>query len=310
MARGNIFELMNRNRLAALLTCYNRCSKTLASLTALFNQELPVEVTIDVYLVDDGSTDGTAAAVSQSYPQVKLLQGNGSLFWNGGMRKAFAEAINHDYDYYLWLNDDTTLYPNALSKLLETSHSLVEQGEQRAIVVGSTCDPDTGTLTYGGVVRRGRLRPLKFDLLTPGEQAKPCDTINGNCVLIPREVVQAVGNLDPAFTHYIGDWDYGLRAHKQGCTVWVAPGYMGTCSQNYQPGSEANSPVSAGEKLKKMGQPKGLNVQEQILYPLEEWKVFAQRHGGLLWPIYWLIPYRRLLWTSLLSSPRKNQVNA
>ncbi len=301
---------MNRNRLAALLTCYNRCSKTLGSLSALFNQELPAELTLDVYLVDDGSTDGTAAAVSQAYPQVKILQGNGSLFWNRGMRKAFAEAIQRDYDYYLWLNDDTTLYPNALNKLLETFQRLVEQGEQQAIVTGSTCDPHTGTLTYGGVVRRSRLRPLKFDLLEPGEQVQPCDTINGNCVLIPREVVQVVGNLDPAFTHYIGDWDYGLRAQKRGCTVWLAPGYVGTCAQNDQPGSRVNSSVSPSEQLKKMSQPKGLNVQEQILYPLGEWKVFAQRHGGLLWPIYWLIPYRRLLWLSLLGSPQKDYTNA
>ncbi len=302
---GQHVELMKRDRLAALLTCYNRKEKTLASLTALSDQELPAEVKIDVYLVDDGSTDGTAAAVSQCYPQVKILQGNGSLFWNGGMRQAFAEALKHDYDYYLWLNDDTVLYPNALSTLLKTSYSLAEQGEHRAIVAGSTCDPNTNALTYGGVVRRSRWRPLKFDLVEPSEQAKRCDTINGNCVLIPREVVQAVGNLDPAFTHYIGDWDYGLRAQQQGCTVWVAPGYVGTCSQNYQPGSGDNSPVPTGEQLKKMGQPKGLTVQEQILYPLREWKVFAQRHAGLLWLIYWLIPYRRLLWLSLRGSPHQ-----
>jgi GT2 family glycosyltransferase len=300
---------MNRNRLAALLTCYNRKQKTLASLTALFDQQLPAEVTIDVYLVDDGSTDGTADAVRQSYPQVNILQGNGSLFWNGGMRQAFAEAIKQDYDYYLWLNDDTILYPNALSKLLETFHQLVEHGKHRAIVAGSTCDPHTGTLTYGGVRRRSRLRPLKFDLLEPGEQAKRCDTINGNCVLIPREVVQAVGNLDPGFTHYIGDWDYGLRAQQQGCTTWITPGYVGTCSQNYQPGRGANSSETAGDPLKKMSQPKGLTVQQEILYPFREWRVFAQRHGGLLWPIYWLIPYRRLVLISLVSSPRKDKVN-
>jgi GT2 family glycosyltransferase len=260
---------------------------------------------VDVYLVDDGSTDGTTAAVTESYPQVKILQGDGSLFWNGGTRKAFAEAINHDYDYYLWLNNDTFLYPNALSNLLETYRSLLKRGERRAIIAGSTCDPKTKTLTYGGVVRRSRWRPLKFDLVEPGEQVKHCDTMNGNCVLIPREVVQVVGNLELAFTHYAGDWDYGLRAGKQGCTVWIAPGYVGTCSQNYQPGSEADLPVNLGDGLKKIGQPKGLPVREQVLHPIGEWKVFAQRHGGLLWPIYWLIPYRRLLWNSLISGFQK-----
>lgn len=296
---------MNCDRLAALLTCHNRKPITLTGLSALFNQELPDGVMVDVYLVDDGSTDGTTAAVTESYPQVKILQGDGSLFWNGGTRKAFAEAIKHDYDYYLWLNNDTFLYPNALSNLLETYRSLLERGERRAIVAGSTCDPKTKTLTYGGVVRRSRWRPLKFDLVEPGEQVKRCDTMNGNCVLIPREVVQVVGNLEPAFTHYAGDWDYGLRAGKQGCTVCIAPGYVGTCSQNYQPGSEADLPVNLGDGLKKIGQPKGLPVREQVLHPIGEWKVFAHRHGGLLWLIYWLIPYRRLLWNSLISGFQK-----
>lgn len=296
---------MNCDRIAALLTCHNRKPMTLACLLALFNQELPSNVTIDVYLVDDASTDDTAEAVSQSYPQVKILQGDGSLFWNGGTRVAFAEAMKYDYDYYLWLNNDTFVYPNALSNLVETFHNLRIRGEQRAIITGSTCDPNTKALTYGGVVRRSRWRPLKFDLMEPGEEAKRCDTMNGNCVLIPREVVQVVGNLEPAFTHYAGDWDYGLRAQQQGCTVWVAPGYVGTCSGNYQPGSTADSPVALGEGLKKIAQPKGLPVREQVLHPFWEWKVFAQRHAGLFWPIYWLIPYRRLLWSLLIDRSKK-----
>lgn len=300
---------MNCDRLAALLTCHNRKLLTLACLQALFHQELQREVTIDVYLVDDGSTDGTAEAVVQSYPQVKILQGDGSLFWNGGTRLAFAEAIKDDYDYYLWLNNDTLLYPNALSHLLETFYYLQAQGEHRAIVAGSTCDPQTKAPTYGGVMRRSHWRPLKFDLIEPGESPQRCDTINGNCVLIPRAVVQVVGNLEPAFTHYAGDWDYGLRAQRQGCTVWVASGHVGTCSQNYKPGSEADSSVAFGEGIKKIGQPKGLPVKEQVLHPFWEWKIFAQRHGGLLWPIYWLIPYRRLLGISLISGSVKKRPN-
>lgn len=301
---------MNNPRLAVLLTCYNRKPKTLACLKALFNQELNEAIAISVYLVDDGSTDDTALTVSQTFPEVKILQGSGSLFWNGGMRQAFAQALKQDYDYYLWLNDDTILYPNALNTLLQTSQELSSQGESQALIAGSTCDPTTNTLTYGGVLRRSRWRPIKFDLVEPSEQAQRCDTVNGNCVLIPKAVAQAVGNLDPAFTHYAGDYDYGLRAQKQGCTVWVAPGYVGTCSQNYQPGSQDNLPMDSGESFKKIGQPKGLSVKEQILHPLEEWKIFAQRHAGFLWPIYWLIPYRRLLWVSLRGSPQQNQVNA
>jgi hypothetical protein len=40
-------------------------------------------------------------------------------------------------------------------------------------------------------------------------------------------------------------------------------------------------------------QPKGL--------PPQEWSVFARRHAGVLWPIYWLLPYMRLFITSIFS---------
>jgi GT2 family glycosyltransferase len=292
--------LMNSISIAVLLTCYNRRPKTLASLAAFFNQSLPPEIQTRVYLVDDNSTDGTAEAVRQAYPQVKILLGNGNLFWNGGMRLAFEEALKSDYDYYLWLNDDTILDPEALNKLLTTHHNLADGGSDRALIVGATRDPETGKTTYGGMIRRSKLRPLKFDLIEPGEQPKSCDTINGNCVLIPRTVAQSLGNLDPAFTHYIGDFDYGLRARQQGCTVWLAPGYIGTCSGNPQPDSSQKSQVHLNEQLKKMEQPKGLAIQQEVLYSFEEWKVFSQRHGGVLWLVYWLLPYRRLLWNSLL----------
>ncbi len=281
------------------MTCHNRKLKTLATLESLFKQILTSEIALNTYLVDDGSTDGTAEAVQQTYPQVKIFSGDGNLFWNGGMRGAFSQAMKHDPDYYLWLNDDTIIYSKTISFLLETAQKLSEKGETKAIIGGSTCDPETGQTTYGGVVRNNPLHPFRYGILEPTKDPQMCDTMHGNCVLIPRSVVQIVGNLDPAFVHYIGDWDYGLRARQKGCTVWIAPGYLGTCSLNPQVTKMAAENLSEG--LDKMSKPKGLSFKDTTLQPAQEWKVFAQRHGGLLWPIYWLLPYRRLVWLSVLS---------
>ncbi|HBL62833.1 MAG TPA: glycosyltransferase family 2 protein [Cyanobacteria bacterium UBA8803] len=297
---------MNRDRVAVLITCHNRKPKTLACLDALFKQVLPPEVTIEVYLVDDGSSDGTAEAVHQTYPQVQIIYGDGNLYWNGGMRLAFAQASEQDYDYYLWLNDDTLLYPDALGTLLTTSSHLVEQGNDCAIVVGSAQDPDKGIHTYGGVVKEHWWHPFHFRKVKPKEVVQQCDSMNGNCVLIPRSVVQVVGNLDPVLTHYAGDYDYGLRAQKHGCTVWIAPGYAGTCSSNTSLNPTLNSDQTKQEQLQQMSQPKGLPLKDATLISLEEWKVFTQRHGGLLWPIYWLLPYRRLLLSWPLGKRKRN----
>ena len=149
---------MNRTNIAVLLSWFNRKQKTLACLEALFNQALPANVDISAYIVDDACTDGTSHAVRQTYPQVKIFSGDGNLFWNGGMHGAFS-AMKDDPDYYLWLNDDTIIYPETLTVLLETSYKLSEKGETKAIVGGSTCDHETGQTTYGGVVRNNPLHP-------------------------------------------------------------------------------------------------------------------------------------------------------
>ncbi|MEB3829838.1 glycosyltransferase family 2 protein [Phormidium sp. CCY1219] len=293
---------MKRKSIAAIATCHNRKDKTLASLEALFKQRLPDDVELNIYLVDDASTDGTAEAVAQTYPQVKTIPGNGSLFWNGGMRVAFREAEKADPDYYLWFNDDTKLYPDAVAKLLSTYQNLGDRASAKNILVGSTCDPDTGKLTYGGMVRSTWWHPLKFRLLPPSQEPQPCHTMNGNCVLIPRSVAEVVGNLDPNFIHSSGDMDYGLRVRQQGGQVWLAPGYVGTCSTN-SPDNNIweNQNLNFAQRLKKVSQPKGL--------PVGEWKVFAQRHAGPLWPFYWGLPYIRLLLAAVFGEKMGSQIN-
>lgn len=294
---------MESERIAVLITCYNRRDKTLKALDATFKQVLPKEIELVVYLVDDGSSDGTSEAVSQNYPQVKILQGDGSLFWNGGMRMAFGEALKSDLDFYIWLNDDTNLYTDAVAKLLSTYRQLSDyRTTEPVVVVGATCDPETKALTYSGMVRSTWWHPLKFRLAKPAEEAKLCDTMNGNCVLIPRAIAKLVGNLEPNFTHSTGDLDYGLRVKQHQGSVWLAPGYVGTCRVNSFQGDSWEDPnLSLRDRLKKAFNPKGL--------PPKEWKVFAQRHGGLLWPFYWSLPYVRLLLAALSGGRMSSHIN-
>jgi GT2 family glycosyltransferase len=294
---------MKMPRIAAILTCFNRKSKTLACLAALYQQEILDKIQLDVYLVDDASTDGTAEAVQQTYPEVKIIPGTGGLFWNGGMHLGFGKAIAVAYDYYLWLNDDTLLYPHALKTLLETTTGLAQKGEHQAIIAGSTCDPETGELTYGGVIHNSWWHPLKFKCITPTKQPQCCDTMYGNCVLIPQKVVSKLGNLESQFTHYAGDFDYGLRAYQNNCTVWSAPGYLATCHRN--PPEESiwlSQQMSLKERFKKVLQPKGL--------PPKEAMIFARRHAGFLWFLYWILPYIRLLLVSTFKSSQKLETSS
>ncbi len=278
--------------LAVLVTCFNRRSKTIACLAALFNNSFPRHLNTTVFLVDDGSSDGTSAAVNSAFPNVRVIKGSGHLYWGGGMRLAFSEAMESDFDYYLWLNDDTVLLPDTISRLMEVRDQVKRTNEDEVIVVGTTFDALTGIATYGGQIRNRPNRKLSFRLVIPSERPLPCDTINGNCVLIPREVVAKVGNIDSALIHSMGDIDYGLRAAKAGCKLWVMPGYAGTCSTNPTTGTYNDRTLPLRRRLGAMLGPKGL--------PLSAWKILAKRHTGSMWVMYWLWPYARVLVESVV----------
>jgi GT2 family glycosyltransferase len=286
-----------KSHIAALLTCHNRRTATVASLRLLFAQELDDSVQLAVFLVDDGSSDETGAAVASEFPQVRLLRGDGNLYWTGGMRKAFAEALQENFDYYMWLNDDVLLDPGAVQHLLITHRRLATIGENRSIVVGSTRDPETGSLTYGGVERASRIHPFKFRLVPPGKVAQPCATMNGNIVMIPRSVAETVGNISNAFTHSMGDFDYGLRARRLGCSIWVAPEYVASCRRNGIGNTWQDTSLPFAAWLRKTASAKGL--------PPGDYKSFAQAHAGVCWPLFWLMPYLRVFLARLFLKSAK-----
>lgn len=278
---------MGGKRLVVVMTCHNRKETTLECLRRLKRQEIGNELSISAYIVDDGSVDGTYEAVKKYWPDSRLFLGNGELFWNGGMYLAFEKAMEECYDYYLWLNDDTFLFDDAISRLVNISSEALKCNGEKGIVVGSVLDKVGGKVSYGGVVRKSWLRRLHFKVLEPSNIPIECDTMNGNCVLIPDEVVRVVGNLDPFFIHNNGDFDYGLRAKKAHFSIWVAPGYFGVCCRNSIVQTCLDKNLSPFSRLKKMLDYKGL--------PIKQRKVYTQRHGGTFWPIYWVYPYLKVL---------------
>lgn len=201
--------------IAALLTCFNRKAKTAQCLKSLFR----ICPDCAVYLVDDGSADGTSEMVSQTFPQVHILQGSGDLFWSRGMYTAWRAAVQGDYDYYLWLNDDVELYPFFLEELM----SCCRWGGEHCVVTGLIEDFVRTRILYGGADAQKRL-------LGQSEQPQEVRFMNGNVVLIPKAIVQQVGIIDPVFHHDLGDVDYGLSVQEHGFKVYttrraIAAGY-------------------------------------------------------------------------------------
>lgn len=251
--------------IAVLLTVFNRKDKTLECLKHLYVQNgIGVQYDIEVYLTDDGCTDGTPEAVNSLFPYVHIVKGNGSLFWNRGMLAAWKEASKVPYDYFLWLNDDTILFQDALIKLINGSI----QFDDKSILIGSTCDSSTNSVvTYGGLDRNK-------NTVYSRDTFQKCYLMHGNIVLIPKYVFDIVGYNDGYYRHSHGDHDYGLMAQKKGIDVLVCPGFYGTCDIHGVIAKWKNPEVPLRDRWNAFFKPTGNNPFE-FFY-------FRKKHYGLI----------------------------
>ena len=198
--------------IAILLTVYNRKVITINSLKSLFSSINNDSINnYDIYMTNDGCTDGTERFVKQLYPQVNIINHKGNLFWSRGMNLAWEKANEtKHYDYFLWFNDDAELFPNALEILLNS-----KKNNSDCIITGAFCSNE-GNVTYGG-----RNREHKF--IEPNGYLQNVHYMNGNLVLVPYKVYEKIGYIDKIFTHGLGDFDYGLRAQLNGFSVLLTP---------------------------------------------------------------------------------------
>jgi GT2 family glycosyltransferase len=235
---------------AILLTCF------------VFSQTIPEQMELQVFLCDDGSSDGTGQLVESLFPQVQILRGNGSLFWGGGMRAAWQFARKSGkFDFFLWLNDDTYLLDNALSDLFEDYFSLTEP----AILIGSCYDSFSKKISFGGAIHERKV--------IPDGSLREVELINGNLVLIPEVIDSVLNGISRDFTHYYGDYDYGLRAQKAGFKCFIAKKYLATCDEN-EAVPWGTGDVAFKTRWKTIHHVKGL--------ALSEYYVFLSAHKGRL----------------------------
>jgi len=216
--------------ITALVASHNRRDLTLAAIELFANSARNASTAARIVLVDDGSSDGTGQAVSESATvPVDIIDGDGNWFWARSLATAERRALESraDTGHLLWLNDDVRLDQDAVARLLTTASA-----HPHSVVVGSVRDEESGAVTYGGLKRSGR-HPLAFQLIAPlNSSTTQAATMNGNVVLVPVALARDLGGVDGDFSHAFADIDYGLRARNADAGPVVAAGTFGTCSRN------------------------------------------------------------------------------
>ena len=253
------------NKIAVLITCHNRKEKTISSLASLFKAQeyYGKDLELSVYLTDDGSTDGTSEEIGKRWPDVVILKGSGSLFWAGGMRNSWQKALEKNYDGYLLVNDDTILLQNLFENILFTDKYSIKEFGKSGIYIGSTIDPETKELTYGGAVFSNRFL-LLYHKVKPDRIPKQCQLGNANIMYVSHNVVNKIGTLHKGYKHGIADYDYTLKACKNNIPVLLIPGICGYCRNDHVDKYEMVTNLTLNERIKFLYSPTGLAFSDNL----------------------------------------------
>ncbi|SFR73839.1 hypothetical protein SAMN04487947_4030 [Halogeometricum rufum] len=183
----------------------------------------------EVFVVDNGSTDGSGERIDDEFEWVEVIYNDDNRGAAGGNNPGVARVLDEGFDHVLLLNEDTVLPSDFLFPLVET----MESEENVAAVGGRQYNPETGNVVNVGVWFLPFLGGLTRVLKSPLK-----DHPYGSAPIPPFLAFQYVPtsmmllNGDFAATHdvfcedyFIGmeDVDLAYQAHRDGWKVLVNP---------------------------------------------------------------------------------------
>ncbi len=193
----------------------------------------------EVIVVDNDSSDGTAAYLARDWPAVRLIRPGRNLGFAAANNLGIREALGR---YLLLLNPDTVCDARTVSGLVDFLRAHPQAGIAGPAVVnpdGSlqrACrrripSPLDAFWTLTGVARWSRWRggPLAARFARynaadlPVDAPAQVDAVSGACLMARRQVAEAIGGLDESFFLFGEELDWCWRAKHAGWQVWYAP---------------------------------------------------------------------------------------
>ena len=202
-----------------VIPVWNKVDLTKQCLEAL--AEVTTDVSFEVIVVDNGSTDGTEEFLKDLKGDVHIIRNHENL--------GFAKACNQGAQaargkYLVFLNNDTIPQVNWLAVLVREVEEHPEVG-----IVGSKLLFADGSVQHAGVVfMRSHLSAYHIyrtasNAIPAVNQRREFQAVTAACMLIRREVFEAVHGFDESFINGFEDVDLCLKVREQGHQVIYQP---------------------------------------------------------------------------------------
>jgi len=221
--------------LSVIIVTRNTCQLTCAAIQSVLNgQDNPSR---EIFLVDNGSTDETSAVVAKRFPSVRLVRSNRNLGFARANNLAAREAQGQ---FLLLLNSDAALQAESLAAVVGWMRAHPDCGAAGVQLLnpdGSRQNsianfPTLATELLNKSLLR-RLCPRRY----PGKEHRftepvEVETVVGACMIIRRDVWDAIGGLDERYFFFFEETDFCLQTRRLGkrlmhlpqITVWHGQG--------------------------------------------------------------------------------------
>jgi N-acetylglucosaminyl-diphospho-decaprenol L-rhamnosyltransferase len=190
------------------------------------------DLEIEVVVVDNASTDGSAQAAMTAYPGIRLVENAVNRY----LSPAWNQAAGHtSAPFLLFLNPDTEWWAGTLADYVAVARAHPEAG-----IVGPLVRNTDGTVYPSGRTFPSVVDALGHAFVSPFTRDNPftrrhemdgwdrttervVDWVSGCCMLMPREAYDAVGGFDEGFPLYGEELDIATRLRAAGRTVVFTP---------------------------------------------------------------------------------------
>ncbi len=212
--------------LTIAIISYNTRDLLLACLQSI--RDMTTDVEYELIVIDNASSDGSAAAVRAQFPQARVIANQD----NGGYAKACNQAVEIGSGrHVLFLNSDTVMRACTLSRMVACLDMQPDIGAvsclqcDKAGQVLQSCFPFPSVrdhLRYSPWVPRIIQCAVGGDVELDFTVSQDVEWANGACLMVRKGLFEHMGGFDSRFFMYFEDVDLCFRIHQRGYRVWHA----------------------------------------------------------------------------------------
>lgn len=176
-----------------------------------------------IIVVDNGSTDDSAAQITAAFPEATLLQTGANLGFTGGNNAGIRHALALGCDFVFLLNNDTTVEPTAISELVKAAQSDAHWGILTPVI--HYFDRPDDVWFGGSSLDLARGRAVHDNSRIPARDEPPVQLpwTTGCAMFLRADVVRQLEGFDDRFFLLWEDVDLSLRARAAHFSIGLVP---------------------------------------------------------------------------------------